>query len=95
MVGENLFILLVAQTLLSTKGMEVGKFELPTVECVTVGTELPTGEGVSLPSNKGVLADIIDLPSGEGVMLPTNKGKEADIIDLPSGEGMGSDSIVV
>ena len=48
-----------------------------------------------LPSNTGVVADIIDLPTGEGVTLPTNKGKEADIIDLPSGEGMGADSFAV
>ena len=83
MVGENLFILLVAQTLPSNKGM------------VADVKYLPLGEGVSLPTNKGEEADIIDLPSGEGVTLPTNKGKEADKIDLPSGEGMGADSFVV
>ena len=91
-VGENLFILLEAQTLPPTKGMEVGTFEMPTDEGVTMCTfALSTGEGVSLPSNKELVADIIELPSGEGVVLPSNKGKEADrfdIIELPSGEGV-------
>ena len=29
--------------------------------------DLPSGEGVMLPTNKGKEADIIDLPSGEGM----------------------------
>ena len=95
-VGENLFILLAAQTLPPTKGMEVCTFEMPTDEGVTMGTfALSTGEGVSLPSNKELVADIIELPSGEGVVLPSNKGKEADRIDLPTGKGTEANSFVV
>jgi len=95
-VGENLFILLVAQTLPPTKGMEVGTFEMPIDEGVTMCTfALSTGEGVSLPSNKELVADKIELPSGEGVVLPSNKGKEADRIDLPTGKGTEANSFVV